>query len=110
LELIIEASIEVLEEKQKIFQEIEKVTSNKCIFSSNTSTIDIDKIGELTTSQNRILGLHFFSPAHIMKLLEVVKTKYVDDQVLLDCLEFGKKIFKTCIVVLNKPVFLIFNF
>lgn len=53
-----------------------------CILSSNTSTIDIDLIGQKTKSQDRIIGAHFFSPAHIMPLLEIVRTEKTSKQVL----------------------------
>jgi enoyl-CoA hydratase/3-hydroxyacyl-CoA dehydrogenase len=56
--LVIEAAVEILDVKQKIFLELEKCCSKTCILSTNTSTIDIDKIGLLTNSHDRILGLH----------------------------------------------------
>jgi enoyl-CoA hydratase/3-hydroxyacyl-CoA dehydrogenase len=65
-DLVIEAVFENLELKQNIFETLERVCSKDCILASNTSTIDIDLIGKKTKCQSRIIGLHFFSPAHVM--------------------------------------------
>eukprot|EP01080_Neovahlkampfia_damariscottae_P003410 gene3410-5955_t len=100
-DLVIEAVFENLKLKQEIFQTLEKVCSSDCILASNTSTIDIDLIGEKTKSQDRIIGLHFFSPAHVMQLLEIVKPKSTSMETLIASLEFGKRIKKTTVVVGN---------
>lgn len=66
-----------------VFADLEKVCGPDCILSTNTSTIDIELIGQKTKSQDRIIGAHFFSPAHIMPLLEIVRTEKTSKQVLL---------------------------
>lgn len=101
VDLVIEAVIENVSLKQKIFADLEKYCPSHCILSSNTSTIDLNLIGENTKSQDRIVGAHFFSPAHIMPLLEIVRTQKTSPQVVVDLLDVGKKIRKTPIVVGN---------
>jgi enoyl-CoA hydratase/3-hydroxyacyl-CoA dehydrogenase len=100
-DLVIEAVIENVPLKQKIFAELEKVCSPQCILATNTSTIDIDLVGKLTKAQDRILGLHFFSPAHVMPLLEIVRTERTSAQTLATCVASAKQVGKTPVVVGN---------
>ncbi|MQM16741.1 hypothetical protein Taro_049700 [Colocasia esculenta] len=101
IDLVIEAVIENVPLKQQIFADLEKYCPPHCILASNTSTIDLTVIGEKTKSQDRIVGAHFFSPAHVMPLLEIVRTQRTSPQVVVDLLDVGKKIRKTPIVVGN---------
>ncbi|TYJ15409.1 hypothetical protein E1A91_A10G182000v1 [Gossypium mustelinum] len=101
VDMVIEAVIENVSLKQQIFADLEKFCSPHCILASNTSTIDLSLIGERTKSQDRIVGAHFFSPAHVMPLLEIVRTKQTSPQIIVDMLDVGKKIKKTLIVVGN---------
>ncbi|KAK5794462.1 Peroxisomal fatty acid beta-oxidation multifunctional MFP2 -like protein [Gossypium arboreum] len=101
VDMVIEAVIENVSLKQQIFADLEKFCSPHCILASNTSTIDLSLIGERTKSQDRIVGAHFFSPAHVMPLLEIVRTKQTSPQIIVDMLDVGKKIKKTPIVVGN---------
>ena len=78
---VIEAVLEDVALKQRIFADLEKACRPDCILSSNTSTIDINLIGEKTRAAARIVGNHFFSPAHIMPLLEIVRTEKTSAQV-----------------------------
>ncbi|CAH8356645.1 unnamed protein product [Eruca vesicaria subsp. sativa] len=101
VDMVIEAVIEKISLKQQIFADLEKYCPQHCILASNTSTIDLNKIGEKTKSQDRIIGAHFFSPAHVMPLLEIVRTNHTSAQVIVDLLDVGKKIKKTPVVVGN---------
>ncbi|GMP56880.1 hypothetical protein CsSME_00021189 [Camellia sinensis var. sinensis] len=101
VDMVIEAVIENASLKQQIFSDLEKYCPPHCILASNTSTIDLNLIGEKTRSHDRIIGAHFFSPAHIMPLLEIVHTEKTSPQVIVDLLDVGKKIKKTPIVVGN---------
>ncbi|KAH1243613.1 Glyoxysomal fatty acid beta-oxidation multifunctional protein MFP-a [Glycine max] len=101
VDLVIEAVIENISLKQQIFSDLEKYCPPHCILASNTSTIDLNLIGEKTKSQDRIVGAHFFSPAHVMPLLEIVRTKQTSPQVIVDVLDISKKIKKTPVVVGN---------
>ncbi|CAL4950154.1 unnamed protein product [Urochloa decumbens] len=101
VDLVIEAVIENVKLKQQIFSDLEKYCPSHCVLATNTSTIDLNLIGEKTKSQDRIVGAHFFSPAHVMPLLEIVRTQRTSPQVVVDLLDVGKKIKKTPIVVGN---------
>ncbi|CAI5459449.1 unnamed protein product [Closterium sp. Yama58-4] len=101
VDLVIEAVIESIPLKQQIFQDLERVCKPACILSSNTSTIDLNVVGAKTRSQDRIIGAHFFSPAHVMPLLEVVRTDKTSPQAILDLITLGKTIKKTPVVVGN---------
>ncbi|KAJ1395341.1 hypothetical protein SESBI_33494 [Sesbania bispinosa] len=102
VDMVIEAVIENVSLKQQIFADLEKYCPPHCILASNTSTIDLNLIGETTKSQDRIVGAHFFRcPAHVMPLLEIVRTKQTSPQVIVDLLDISKKIKKTPVVVGN---------
>ncbi|KAL5541883.1 hypothetical protein UlMin_009593 [Ulmus minor] len=101
VDMVIEAVIEKVSLKQEIFADLEKYCPPHCILASNTSTIDLNLIGAKTKSQDRIVGAHFFSPAHVMPLLEIVRTNHTSPQVIVDLLDVGKKIKKTPVVVGN---------
>ncbi|KAL1320899.1 hypothetical protein HN51_065618 [Arachis hypogaea] len=101
VDLVIEAVIEKVDLKQQIFADLEKFCPPHCILASNTSTIDLNLIGNRTKSQDRIVGAHFFSPAHIMPLLEIVRTEHTSAQIIVDLLDVGRKIKKTPVVVGN---------
>ncbi|XWS26833.1 hypothetical protein CRYUN_Cryun26dG0064000 [Craigia yunnanensis] len=100
-DMVIEAVIENVPLKQKIFSEIEKACPPHCILATNTSTIDLNLIGEKVKSEDRVIGAHFFSPAHVMPLLEIVRTQKTSPQVILDLMTVGKVIKKVPVVVGN---------
>ena len=75
------------------------------IYASNTSTIPISRIAEVASRQNRVLGMHFFSPVHKMPLLEVIATGDTDDDAIVTAVAFGKRLGKTVIVVNDAPGF-----
>ncbi|URE19984.1 Peroxisomal fatty acid beta-oxidation multifunctional [Musa troglodytarum] len=95
------AVIEKVSLKQSIFADLEKACPPHCILATNTSTIDLNIVGEKTRSQDRIIGAHFFSPAHVMPLLEIVRTDKTSPQVILDLMTIGKAIRKVPVVVGN---------
>ncbi|KAJ4783360.1 Peroxisomal fatty acid beta-oxidation multifunctional protein [Rhynchospora pubera] len=99
--MVIEAIIEDASLKQQIFCDLEKYCNSDCILATNTSTIDLHLIGQKTASQDRIAGAHFFSPAQVMPLLEIVRTPNTSPQVVVDLLDLAKKIRKTPVVVNN---------
>ncbi|GFP94740.1 peroxisomal fatty acid beta-oxidation multifunctional protein aim1 [Phtheirospermum japonicum] len=101
VDMVIEAVIENISLKQRIFEDLEKACPPHCILASNTSTIDLNIIGQKTKSQDRIVGAHFFSPAHVMPLLEIVRTEKTSPQVILDLMSVGKTIKKVPVVVGN---------
>ncbi|CAM6095074.1 unnamed protein product [Calypogeia fissa] len=101
VDLVIEAVIENVDLKQSIFADLVKYTSPDCVLSTNTSTIDLNLVAAKTIAQDRVAGAHFFSPAHIMPLLEIIRTEKTSPQVLVDLLNLGKVIKKTPVVVGN---------
>jgi len=101
VDLVIEAAIENVKIKQQIFADLEKACRKDAILATNTSTIDIELVAAKTDAQDRMIGAHFFSPAHIMPLLEIVRSKQTSPQVVLDVMKFGARIGKTCVVVGN---------
>uniref|UniRef100_A0A0A9E7S6 3-hydroxyacyl-CoA dehydrogenase n=1 Tax=Arundo donax TaxID=35708 RepID=A0A0A9E7S6_ARUDO len=101
VDLVIEAVIENVKLKQQIFAELEWHCPPHCILATNTSTIDLNLIGQNTNCQDRIVGAHFFSPAHIMPLLEIVRSGRTSPQAVVDLLDMGKRIKKTPILVGN---------
>ncbi|XP_044471440.1 peroxisomal fatty acid beta-oxidation multifunctional protein AIM1 [Mangifera indica] len=101
VDMVIEAVIESIPLKQKIFSEIEKACPPHCILATNTSSISLNIVGEKTSSQDRIIGAHFFSPAHVMPLLEIVRTEKTSAQAILDLMALGKSIKKVPVVVGN---------
>ncbi|KAK3138997.1 hypothetical protein QOZ80_5AG0376290 [Eleusine coracana subsp. coracana] len=100
-DIVIEAVVEDILLKQQIFSDLEKYCRHNCIFSTNTSTINLNLIGQKTSSPDRIVGAHFFSPAHVMPLLEIVRTHQTSPQVIVDLLDMAKKIQKVPIVAGN---------
>lgn len=100
-DLIIEAVFENMDVKKQVFANIDAVAKDTAILASNTSFLDIDEIGSVTRQPERVIGLHFFSPANVMKLLEVVRTPTTANSVLASVLAVATKIGKTPVVVGN---------
>ena len=97
-DLIIEAVFEELGVKEKVFKELDRVAKAGAILASNTSTLDVDKIAAFTERPQDVVGMHFFSPANVMKLLEVVRGKETAKDVLATVMAIAKKIKKTAVV------------
>ena len=97
-DLVIEAVFENLELKQQIFAKLDAVCRQGAILATNTSYQDVNRIAAATQRPQDVIGLHFFSPAHIMKLLEVVRAEKTADDVLATCMALAKKIRKTPVV------------
>ncbi|MEK1912793.1 MAG: 3-hydroxyacyl-CoA dehydrogenase NAD-binding domain-containing protein [Pseudomonas chlororaphis] len=106
VDLVIEAIYENLELKQQIFRELDGLLQPRAILASNTSALDIDAIAAVTRRPRQVLGLHFFSPAHIMKLLEVVRGAATAPQVLEAALALGERMGKVSVVSGNCPGFI----
>lgn len=97
-DLIIEAVFEELSVKQQVFEKIDAVAKPGAILASNTSTLDVDKIAAFTRRPEDVVGMHFFSPANVMKLLEVVRGERTAKDVLATVMALAKKIRKTAVV------------
>ena len=97
-DMVIEAVFEEMGVKEKVFQELDRVMKPGAILASNTSTLDMNKIAAFTKRPQDVIGTHFFSPANIMKLLEVVRGEKTGKDVLATVMALGKKIKKTSVV------------
>ena len=97
-DLIIEAVFEQMEVKKDIFTRLDKVMKQGAILASNTSYLNIDEIAAVTSRPQDVVGLHFFSPANVMKLLEVVRGAKTAPDVLVTAMQLAKKIKKVAVV------------
>jgi 3-hydroxyacyl-CoA dehydrogenase len=97
-DLVIEAVFEDLAVKQAVFTHLDTVMKPGAILATNTSTLDVDQIAAFTRRPQDVVGMHFFSPANVMKLLEVVRGKKTAADVLLTVMQVAKKIRKTAVV------------
>ncbi|BCX68183.1 3-hydroxyacyl-CoA dehydrogenase [Pseudomonas izuensis] len=101
VDLVIEAVYENLELKQDIFRTLDNTLKPDAILASNTSALDIDAIAAVTARPGQVLGLHFFSPAHIMKLLEIVRGAQTSPAVLEVARQLGQRLGKVAVVAGN---------
>ena len=97
-DLVIEAVFEDMALKQHIFRELGELCRRNAILATNTSTLDVDEIAAATNDPSRVLGLHFFSPANVMRLLEIVRGRDTAPDVLATCLRLAKTIGKIGVV------------
>ncbi|WP_417843266.1 3-hydroxyacyl-CoA dehydrogenase NAD-binding domain-containing protein [Thalassospira sp.] len=96
-ELVIEAVFEDFEIKKAVFAAIDAVVSPQTLIASNTSYLDINALAAMVNHPERVIGLHFFSPAHIMKLLEVVRTDTANSQTMATALAFARSLGKIAV-------------
>ena len=106
VDIVVEAVYENLELKQEIFKTLDDVTKDTAILASNTSGLDIDALAEVTKRPGMVVGTHFFSPANVMRLLEVVRGKNSSNETMATVMSLGKKIGKAAVVSLNAPGFI----
>jgi len=97
-DMVIEAVFEDLGVKSQVFTKLDAIMKQGAILASNTSTLDVDKIAEVTKRPGDVVGLHFFSPANVMRLLEVVRSKHTDKDVMATVMQVAKKIKKVAVV------------
>ena len=97
-DLVIEAVFEDMGVKEQVFTTLDEVMKPGAILASNTSTLDLDRIAAFTKRPQDVIGMHFFSPANVMKLLEVVRGAKTAKDVLATVMALGKTIKKTCVV------------
>jgi 3-hydroxyacyl-CoA dehydrogenase len=104
-DLVIEAVFENLALKKQVFAALDGVAKPGCILATNTSTLDIDEIASVTKRPESVIGLHFFSPAHVMRLVEIVRGRATSTKVLATALAFAKRLNKVGVAVRNGPGF-----
>ena len=105
-DLVIEAVPEEMESKIEIFTLLDKVSRPNTILASNTSSLSITEIASVTYRAKKIVGMHFFSPVHKMKLLEIVRALETDDDTLETAVDVGKAMRKEVVVIKESPGFI----
>ena len=105
-DIVIEAVYENLDLKHEIFKSLDEHVKEGAILASNTSGLDIDSIAAVTKRPDMVVGTHFFSPANIMRLLEVVRGADTSNETLATIMAVGKKLKKAAVVALNAPGFI----
>lgn len=100
-DLVIEAVYENMVTKKDIFTKLDKICKPGAVLASNTSYLSIDEIAGVTTRPNQVIGTHFFSPANVMKLLEIVKGEETSREVIAACMHIAKKIQKQPVLAGN---------
>ncbi len=106
-DLFIEAIIERLDEKVALFNQLAELNHSESIFATNTSSLSVSQLAERVQNPARVIGLHFFNPAHLMKLVEVITTPHTDPAVLGTALTFVNSIGKKAVRCLDTPGFIV---
>lgn len=104
-DLLVEAIPERMDFKRELFADADRRLADNAVLASNTSSLSITEIASATQRPEQVIGLHFFNPVHIMKLLEIVVGSYTSKETLKRCQDFGQSLSKTCVVVNDAPGF-----
>ena len=107
VDIIVEAVPEKMAVKQKIFVELDGVCPEGTIFASNTSALSISEMGRATQRPHKMIGMHFFNPANVMKLVEIIKGESTDEETISDVVSFTESLRKIPVVVKECPGFLV---
>jgi 3-hydroxyacyl-CoA dehydrogenase/enoyl-CoA hydratase/3-hydroxybutyryl-CoA epimerase len=107
VDIVIEAVPEVMKIKQQVLAELDEVCPPETVFASNTSALSIAEMGSATQRPHKVIGMHFFSPAHIMKLVEVIPSPETDQETVDDVVRFSEELRKIPVVVKECPGFLV---
>nr|XP_054766979.1 peroxisomal bifunctional enzyme-like [Lytechinus pictus] len=105
VDVVVEAVFENMALKKEIFKKLDGVCKPSAVLASNTSTLDIDEMASATTRPDKVMGMHFFSPAHIMKLLENIRGKDTSPETMATAMDLGKRMKKVSVLVGNCPGF-----
>jgi len=105
-DIIVEAVFENTVVKKQVFAEMSRIAKPGCILASNTSSLDIDEIASAASHPDMVIGTHFFSPAHVMRLLEVVRGRETAPRVIATAMALGKKLGKIAVLAGNCPGFI----
>ncbi len=105
--LVIEAVPEQLELKRKIFGRLDGLAATHTILASNTSSLSISAIAAATQRPERVIGLHFFNPAHLMRLVEIIRGDLTDDATVSTCRDFVETLGKTPVLCKDSPAFIV---
>src|ERR671914_216714 len=106
-DLVIEAIVEDLEAKRELFAELDRITRADAILATNTSAISISKIAEATERPERVVGMHFFNPAPLLPLVEIIRAEHSSDEVVDTAYEWAKAAGKEPVRCLDTPGFIV---
>jgi 3-hydroxybutyryl-CoA dehydrogenase len=106
-DVFIEAIIEKLEIKIALFNQLAEINHSESVFATNTSSLSVSKIAAGVMSPQRVIGMHFFNPATIMKLVEVVSTDYTNDETVQVIIELAKQMGKVPVICKDSPGFIV---
>lgn len=106
-ELFIEAIVEKLEPKVELFKQLAELNGEECILATNTSSIPVTRIAAVVPNPERVVGMHFFNPAHIMKLVEVISGAATSDTVAETVYKLAQKMGKTAVYAEDAPGFIV---
>jgi 3-hydroxybutyryl-CoA dehydrogenase len=106
-DVIIEAIIEKPEAKVALFNQLAEINHSETVFASNTSSLSITEIAKDVKNPERVIGMHFFNPATIMKLVEVVNTNYTNENTTKIIVELAKQMNKTPVICQDSPGFIV---
>src|SRR5690349_24199889 len=101
VDMVVEAVFEGMALKKQVFGDLDKICKKGAILASNTSTLNIDEIASATSRPESVIGTHFFSPANVMRLLEIVRGKASSKEVIATCMQLSKKLGKIGVLVGN---------
>ena len=101
VDMVVEAVFESMALKKEVFAELDRVCKQGAILATNTSSLDIDEIASATSRPQSVIGTHFFSPANVMRLLEIVRGAATSKEVIATCMQLSKKISKVGVLVGN---------
>jgi 3-hydroxybutyryl-CoA dehydrogenase len=107
VDLVIEAVPEELELKRKVFNRLDAMAQPHTILASNTSSLSISAIAAATHRPDRVIGLHYFNPAHLMRLVEIIRGDLTSDITVSDCRAFVERLGKTPVVCKDSPAFIV---
>jgi 3-hydroxyacyl-CoA dehydrogenase/enoyl-CoA hydratase/3-hydroxybutyryl-CoA epimerase len=107
VDVVIEAVVEKLEVKQQVLAELERVAPERAVFLTNTSSLDLEAMGQRLVRPERLAGLHFFNPVHRMPLVEVIRSTRTSEIALDTAVALARRAGKTAVVVRNRPGFLV---
>ncbi len=107
VDLLIEAAIENLEIKKNLFQEVEKIVSPQCIIGTNTSSLSVHAMIKNMQKPSRFLGIHFFNPAPLMPLVEVIPTLLTDENIIKQVINTLQQWSKTTVIAKDTPGFIV---
>jgi 3-hydroxybutyryl-CoA dehydrogenase len=106
-DLVVEAIVEELEPKRELFAELDRITAEDAVLATNTSALSVTEIAAATTRRQRVLGMHFFNPAPLLPLVEVIRTELTEDDAYERAFAFAEKLGKTPIRCNDTPGFVV---